>query len=561
MKKTLLTLRRNIFATILLIATTLAYGQHNTWFKVSNGWSGQGNSLLIHKDTVIVVCLEAIGWKNFVHVNYYDIFSGKLHKTDTLDITRITGDSTANNGFFIERSNYTAVLDSFGNLQVGLDYGDKTVATKSKWRTGIFNVSSYKKTSYELNTDTFATFMIQYSEINGVRYALVNWTKPVNPLLHLPNYNLVRLRGDDEVVLIWQQLNPYTTDFSPFTQVAGVYADNQNKGNLFLKTFPNLCWNASTVQCIQANIVKIDTNGNTLWQSRPNNNDSVNSAYFQMVQKPNGNILCSWSDYVYTRIYSSHLTFNENTTVWFAEIDYETGEVLWRKNIRQFLEWRMIPQTTEDPRYKNRQDVYFHEAQLTEDGHVAWVGHRYILYPEPNYWKRIPALLKTDLEANPVWYREHDLFPDDTGDKGMQVFSFVQTPDQSFILTGEYENRFGEFSGGEYWQKTALLRLDSKGCLTPGCDATDNVKKIPPSPSLCLVYPNPARSEINISYPENMPHYWNVQLTDILGKTVYSSEKALTSIPVQILPAGIYFLHLQQQNNYHCETHKITIEP
>lgn len=554
-------LKRNVFATILLIATTIAYGQHNTWFTISNGWSGQGNSLLIHKDTVIVVCGETRGWKNFIHVNYHDIHSGQLLKTDTLDITRITGDSTVNNGFSYERSNYTAIIDSFGNLQVGLDYGDKSVGTTGNWQTGIFNVNPYQKTNHELNTDTFATFMIQYSEINGIRYALILWTKPVSKMLHLRNYNLVKLRGENEVVLVWQQLNPYTSENSPFTHITNVYADKQNKGNLFLKTFPNLCWNASTVQCMQANIVKIDTNGNTLWQSRPNNNDSVNSAYFQMVQKPNGNILCSWSDYVYTRIYSTHLTFNENTTVWFAEIDYETGKVLWRKNIRQFLEWRMIPQTTDNPKEKNRQDVYFQEAQLTEDGHAVWAGYRYIQYTEPTYWKRIPALLKTDLEANPVWYREHDLFPDDTGDKGMEVFNLVQTPDNGFILAGLYDNRFGEFSGGEFWQKTALLRLDSKGCLTPGCDATDNVRKIQTSSSLCFVYPNPARSEINISYPENMLHYWNIKLTDMTGKTVYSSEEASPSISVQNLPAGIYFLHLQQQNNYHYETHKISIEP
>ncbi|MCK9480275.1 MAG: T9SS type A sorting domain-containing protein [Bacteroidia bacterium] len=546
-------LKRKGFALILLLATTIAYGQHTTWFTVSNGYSGRG-TILLHKDTVITVT-AGVGeyvWKTYIHVNYHSLYSGQLFKTDTLDITRITGDSTVNNGL----SSRTALIDSFGNLQVGFSYGDRSVGETGKWQSGIFNVNPFQKTGHYLGVDTFTTHVLNYIEINGIRYAITVWHMYISPLNGINNFNLVKLKGEDEVSLVRQQINTLTYQ----THIEGVYADNQDIGNVFLSTVDMWCF-ASTPRCYQNDVVKMDTNGNILWTCRPNNNDSFNTSFFQMVQKPDGNILCSWSDHSYAQsgpVVGAKI--NENTTVWFAEIEYETGQVLWRKNIRQFLEWRMIPQTTDDPRFKNAQDIYFCDVQLTEDGHIVWVGYRYILYPEPNYWKRIPALLKTDLEANPVWYREYDLVPDDTGDKGMQVFNFVQTPDNGFILTGEYLNRFGEFSGGELWQKTALLRLDSKGCLTPGCDATDNVATVKPSVSLCLVYPNPVNSEIKIQYPENMPSYWTVQLTDILGKTVYHSEEALTSIPVQDLSAGVYFLYLQQQNSFHYETHKIIIE-
>ncbi|MCO6494962.1 MAG: T9SS type A sorting domain-containing protein [Bacteroidetes bacterium] len=45
------------------------------------------------------------------------------------------------------------------------------------------------------------------------------------------------------------------------------------------------------------------------------------------------------------------------------------------------------------------------------------------------------------------------------------------------------------------------------------------------------------------------------------GKTVYRSEEASPSISVKDLPSGIYFLQIQNLNNYHYETHKIIIEP
>jgi len=72
------------------------------------------------------------------------------------------------------------------------------------------------------------------------------------------------------------------------------------------------------------------------------------------------------------------------------------------------------------------------DVKILEDNTVVWVGQRGIDAPYRNGSKFMPFLLKTDINGNPIWYREYDFYPKDIGDRGMQVYSFIQTPDKGF---------------------------------------------------------------------------------------------------------------------------------
>jgi len=280
-----------------------------------------------------------------------------------------------------------------------------------------------------------------------------------------------------------------------------------------------------------------------------------------MVQLPNGNILCSWLDFYY-RPYKKlgdpyqFEEINDNATLWFAEIDYQTGKRLWVKNIKQYLSWKMAPSDIE-----GRTDVtniLITDAILLGNNSVVWCGIRHRTVKLTNSWKNLPVLIKTDFKGNPIWYREYDFYPTDTGDKGFKPYSFIQTPDKGFLLTGEYHNRMGQLSNGEWWQKAALLKLDSNGCFEPGCNATDNIIKIKAPQNICQVYPNPASNFINIEYPKGS-YNWEITVTDINGKEVFQAKETLTNISTSNLPNGTYFIQLNNKKQYHYETHKIII--
>jgi hypothetical protein len=551
-------MKRTLFILVLILLTTDNTSGQNTWFNVSSGWGGTVS--LIYKDSIIIFSNGEGRWNNrAIHANYHDYYTGKLIKSDTLDYNFLSEDTTiVNNTLEFYPS---AILDTnSGRYQIGFSYEDK-VGSYYKARAAIFNNQPFEKRVINLNVDTFSTYVFTCSRINDINYAIVTGILPSSQSSTFSCWKLLKWNEDEKVEILKEQINNRSCPECHHPIFEKVHGDNQSNENLFLQILDQ--WNfAGIALCFQADVIKLDTNGNTIWKCRPNDKDSFNTLDFQMVQKPNGNILCVWNDKYYAQLdpLRNWVDFNPNGTIWFAEIDYHTGKVLWRKNIRKFLEWRMMPHYTNDPDLKNSQSLYITDVQLTVDGNIVWGGPRYINYPDPdNGWKFFPALLKTDLEANPIWYREFDLFPDDKGDKGMKMRSFTQTKDNGFILTGHYENRFGEFSGGEYWFKSAILKLDSYGCLVPGCHATDNVVEISNPKGLCLVYPNPARNEFYIQYPPELERDTKIQLSDLHGRIVFQSTTQQNTINTENLPSGIYFLQIKNLNNDHYETHKIII--
>ena len=147
---------------------------------------------------------------------------------------------------------------------------------------------------------------------------------------------------------------------------------------------------------------------------------------------------------------------NRDITLWFAEIDHLTGKVLWRKNIRNYLKAKI--KNSKHITAQNHHDIYIKKALLLEDNTIVWAGDGSYA---PNSFRNIGVLLKTDLEGNPIWYREYDMHPDsdDPNNKGMKVFNIVQTDDGGFILAGEYEDR-----NNPAWHHSALLKVDEYGC-------------------------------------------------------------------------------------------------
>jgi hypothetical protein len=169
-------------------------------------------------------------------------------------------------------------------------------------------------------------------------------------------------------------------------------------------------------------------------------------------------------------------------------------------------------------------------------------------------------MLKTDLEGNPIWYRQYEIYPDDSGDKGMNAYSFVRTSDGGFIIAGEYENRFGEMTGGvEHWQRPALLKVDEYGCYEPGCQETDGISSRQAIHKLCKIYPNPVSDIVHIELPANHNFKdYRIALHSYTGQKIRAVNTE--SIDISQVPVGIYFIQITNTKTNHYETHKIIIE-
>ncbi|MEX0967114.1 MAG: T9SS type A sorting domain-containing protein [Bacteroidia bacterium] len=541
---------------VFLLFFSLNANAQNTWFKLLPGWRANNNE--VSGDTLITLCPGDVGFKLITNINYSDLNSGELLYTDTLDYAVISGDTLTSNEY---RTPWLSYYDSQTHvLSLGFAYLD-SINNGLKWQSSIFAANPFRKLPYMLNHDTFDTKILQYTKINDKFYAIVNWEQKFGSLGSTYSYKLLRLEENEDPILLKQQITNKICAGCHEVEFDRVKSDNQDKQNIFLLEYDQ--WDfAGGPQSWQADVTKMDTAGNTIWKCRPNNNDSVNTTLFQMVQKSDGNLICAWNNFYHpphkhpTKD-NPYVDVNDSATVWFAEIDYITGKVLWRKNIRKYLASRK-PDTAPD----RHQSVFIYDAQLVSNNSIVWVGRRLrVDWPAPVYWKYLPVIFKTGLSGNPIWYREYEMYPGDTGDKGMQVYSFTQTPDKGFILTGEYLNYGGQLTNGEFWQKAAILKLDSLGCLQPGCQLADGISETPRPQQLCRVFPNPASQQINIVFPENQPFNWEIRLTDAMGRSSAASPAGSFrhSIPTAHLPPGIYFIHLKNSKSNHYETHKIII--
>ena len=82
-------------------------------------------------------------------------------------------------------------------------------------------------------------------------------------------------------------------------------------------------------------------------------------------------------------------TGNLTPTIWFAEIDYQTGKKMWTKNNRQFLDWKMGTSDTDFTL------VTTYDA-IKLDNSIVWCGLRFVNRDYPQSYTRVPFLFKTD---------------------------------------------------------------------------------------------------------------------------------------------------------------------
>jgi len=269
--------------------------------------------------------------------------------------------------------------------------------------------------------------------------------------------------------------------------------------------------------------VKADKYGNIQWSV------IVNTKQYPHVPLDleilNANYLYVSSTFTYDATYFKH-------SVVLAKVDIQNHTKLWEKNYIVF---------------NNFKCQSLHQSMgldILPSGDLVITGTVEMLNPNnAQELNHKAVIMKVNADGDSLWARwhGHGLFKDDC-----QIHDVVLTDDGGFLAVGwQWHN-----NGGLFYQNAWLLKMDSMGCDTAGCNIYDAISKIQIRPKINMkLYPNPTSDYFRISADgvEQLHGLW-LSIIDMQGRELkrikLQNYPSNTSIDVSNLSSGIYGVSL-----------------
>lgn len=541
---------------ILLISVILISQKtnaQNTWVQLQPGM--YNISMVLKGDSVVTLSNAGDFDHNYIRVNYSDWKTGNLIQSDSI-LYVPPGTELENpwNMLFLNFNKYMVRYKD--DIIIGINYYD-SIGSAIKWQSGLFSLNKMDLLDVELNVDTFESIFNGIAAIDEKLFVIIGWKKPIRDMCTQGNFIISSLSSKQKLKPIITINNSACDNSKKKKYIRALIGDNQSDSVLFARR--EFAWDfKGTPRAFETYVWKIDTSGKLIWAANLNQSDSFNMVKTQIAQKDNGNILAIWNNKYYRPYkhpeYNTDIMHpNDSCTLWMAELDYKTGKVLWRKNYRRFLLENMTLGGYY-PKNEEFQNYFVEDVVKVKDG-IIWAGTLTIFIMEQLKRVDMPFLFKTDFEGNAIWYRDYMIFPDNKKDEGVLLYALEQTPDGGFIMAGE--NR--DF-GREYVQSSILIKLDSFGCLVPGCHLKDNINELVAKNLMCDVYPNPATSSFMVKLANNKQK-WTYQIINNTGQMLQNGNlnQEQNQINTQQFPNGIYQLILQNTKTQHYENHSFII--
>jgi len=198
----------------------------------------------------------------------------------------------------------------------------------------------------------------------------------------------------------------------------------------------------------------------------------------------------------------------------------------------------------------------FHAGYEKEDGTLCVAGT-----VRDTLSRDAGMLFKLDADGNTIWHRFYSHYPGASYGKDQIFWDVKPTSDGGMVLTGETNS--DDYAYAQLW----LLKLDSMGCLVPGCGSVGVEEYTDALQPLLRVSPNPASEVVSVFL--ELPHGAEVQgqvqaqLLDASGGLVAQQtvqhvtssaagtlNQLRTTVDVSALPAGLYYLHLRDAKRW-----------
>jgi hypothetical protein len=281
----------------------------------------------------------------------------------------------------------------------------------------------------------------------------------------------------------------------------------------------------------QQYVRKFNYEGQSQWINTIAFGDNINLGAVGFASLDNGNYLFGGHKCVDYPAYSIQPLI--------GELDAITGDTLWtRLYFDPYLGYD--PNNLVNYNSQNR----LHGFKKLESGGYIGVGEcRHDIMPDSAMGPLDNAsfIMKLDDNFNLMWKRIY--VPEGYGELEMsaaqcRLNDFVENADGSITALGMVYMYTGTGPQGGYIQDSYMIRVDSLGCLIPGCSV--GITEFEDLTNL-LVYPNPTSSNLTIQLPNTGT--WTIRLYNMSGQLV-STEKINQSnfiqLNIQNMNTGLY---------------------
>ena len=272
----------------------------------------------------------------------------------------------------------------------------------------------------------------------------------------------------------------------------------------------------------RAQLLKIDTSGNILWEYIPD-------------EPMSGGAVPPWfavlSDSTIVMNYSINKSWDDP-----EDWNRKLYKFVWIDQDGQFIKERYIP-------HHWKVDAYIADVKAGKQGDYFFTFGREEDIRDPNQSQAV--LTKYNNAGDTIWHRSyaHPDFPNE--DFQYSMVEMEEQDDGSFVL-------LAKISTARDYNKAWLFTVDSMGCFyTDSCGE----RLIVSSPTVVLaqernqasLFPNPARNQLTIqsSAPFDQLVFYNVS-----GERVHAQQMTRTdqfTLPTHHFHPGMYIVHLRHQ--------------
>lgn len=211
------------------------------------------------------------------------------------------------------------------------------------------------------------------------------------------------------------------------------------------------------------------------------------------------------------------------------------GTEVWRKELFQ----------TDDDTWP----AWFHAGYENQDSSLVLAGwYRSIAMRDQG------LLVKVDKNGDTLWHRFYSHYPGAAYEKDQIFWDVKPTSDGGMVLTGETNS--DDYPYAQLW----LLKLDSMGCLVPGCGSVGVQEYTDLFHGKLVVAPNPASERVSLALDliEGIEVSGQVRamLLDATGRVVLEHavqqnlNKLSAVLDVSALSSGTYYLHLRDAKRW-----------
>ena len=310
-------------------------------------------------------------------------------------------------------------------------------------------------------------------------------------------------------------------------------------------------------------LMRTDSLGNQIWIKHYSASGTYESGN-KLFQMHNGDFLISGGTYNYsTLILKPKLIITDSLGNFKREYIYGNSTFSNKSCVAVEIDTNVIWSFAFEGLSKPGSYVYGRVALNILDSNLISQSYSY-LSPSSTVWNTANDILfknnniyfqgstsNLSLGTTPIWFIKFDYSANILTERYYKVydntdygFNFISTSDNGFIIVGTTQ----PYTMTQDWR---MIKTDSLGCDTLGCEIYDNVQELPITQKYTYieVYPNPATDIVYLRIDKETGFDFlggAIELFDNMGKLVFSKQESSNfnnriQLNISDLSKGIYF--------------------